>query len=334
MTTTLRVLFDTRESNWKDNPYIDLLARGVASDDLEVVGFSWRTLLIGRYDAMHVHWPEHLILQPTTLRTIAARILFSAALLRLRLRRTPIVRTMHNRTAHIAVPGADAKLLALFDRLVTARIWLSEREDEDARRGSDDVVIPHSDYTPWLATVGVSADTAPGADQLLCFGVVRRYKRFEEVAHAAIALGYPHLTIAGVTSEADYAAELAQLAEQHPSNITLVPRRLDSSELVTSIQSANLIVVPYADLYNSGVILLTLSLQRPVALRDGPAARLLAEEYGDHWIRRYTGELTADALNNVLHTKTVASGPAYSARREWRAATDAHRALYRRVAAK
>lgn len=330
MKDTVRVLFDTREANWKDNPYVDLLAQSVRPDAV-VLGFTWRVLLTGAYDAFHVHWPEHLISQPTLTRRLIVRFLFLLALLRLRLKRIPVVRTMHNKNAHFHVSSMDKALLRLFERLVSARVWLSEREDEDVVRSDVDVVIPHSDYVPWLEALGTQEVPPGGSNQILCFGVIRRYKRFEEVAHAAIRLDYPHLTIAGAPSEPDYAAELQAIATAHPSQVSVFPQRLDSQELVERIQAANLIVVPYADLYNSGVVLLALSLQRPVALRASPASRALAAEYGDSWIRRYEGELTATSLDTLIARPLPVPSRAFSERRLWSFAAQEHRALYRRV---
>ncbi|MGY4858077.1 hypothetical protein [Cryobacterium sp. AP23] len=324
------MLFDTRQANWKDNPYIDLLAQSVGPD-VVIVGFTWRTLLTGSFDAFHVHWPEHLITQPTLARRLVVRALFFLALIRLRFKRVPVVRTMHNKNAHFRVASVDKALLQHFEKLVSARIWLSEREDEDGVRSDADVVIPHSDYVPWLEALGAQERPPGGINQILCFGVIRRYKRFEEVAHAAVALGYPHLTIAGAPSESDYAAELLSIAKAHPSQLSVFPQRLDSQELVEKIQAANLVVVPYADLYNSGVVLLALSLQRPVALRESPASRALAAEYGDFWIRRYPGELTSTSLDNLIAKPAAVQGRAFSERRLWSFAAQEHRALYRRV---
>ncbi|WP_146215862.1 hypothetical protein [Cryobacterium arcticum] len=330
MKDVVRVLFDTRETNWKDNPYIDLLAQSVRPD-IVIVGFTWRVLLTGKYDAFHVHWPEHLITQPTFARRLVVRTLFFLALVRLRCKRVPVVRTMHNRNAHFQVERIDKALLQLFERLVTARIWLSDREDEDGVRGDGDVVIPHSDYAPWLEALGTLEEAPLGINQILCFGVIRRYKRFDEVANAAVNLGYPHLTIAGAPSEPDYAKELRSIAEAHPSRLSIILKRLDSEELVERIQSANLVVVPYADLYNSGVVLLALSLQRPVALRESSASRALAAEYGDYWIRRYEGELTALSLDRLIAEPDDVQARAFSERRQWSFAAREHRAVYRRV---
>lgn len=330
MKDSVRVLFDTRQSNWKDNPYIDLLA-GAVSPEADVIGFSWRTLLLGRYDVLHVHWPEHFISQPTFARRAVARSLFVLALLRIKLSRVPVIRTMHNKKAHFDVARTDQLLLGIFERTVSARIWLAERQDEDGLRGGSDVVIPHSDYAPWLVSIGADQRDADGTNQVLCFGVIRRYKRFEEAANAAVELGYPHVTIAGAPSEPDYAAELGQIADAHPQQLSFFPGRLDSDELVERIQATNLVAVPYADLYNSGVILMALSLQRPVALRDSPASRDLAAEYGDFWIRRYEGTLTAASLDSLLRASEQSHSPAFSERRQWSFAGQEHKNLYQRV---
>lgn len=324
---TMRVLFDTRETHWGQNPYVRLLAESV-KPDVEVVGFSWRTLLLGEYDAVHLHWPEYLVRQPTRLRTVAARILMLCALARIRLKRVPIVRTMHNRSTHVSTVRIDDWILGRLDSMVHARIWLAARREEDALRSVSDEVILHGDYSPWLKELGVEVTEAPGKDRLLCFGIMRRYKRFEDPAKAILAAGRGCLTIAGSPADESYAGELRSLASSSGESIRYIGRRLADTELIALIQQSDVVVVPYDDLYNSGVILLALSLQRPVAVRDSCAAKDLVAEYGDYWIRVFGSEFGPESLPLILDGRTAASGPAHSADRHWSKVGRQHRDLY------
>ncbi|WP_314214295.1 glycosyltransferase [Pseudarthrobacter equi] len=318
---------DTRESHWGQNPYIRLLAES-AGPDVELVGFTWGTLLMGKYDVFHVHWPEYLLRQPNSMRKLAARILTFAALLKLKARKIPIVRTMHNKTAHVGTAGLDAWMLRKLDSLVISRIWLAGRTDEDGIRANSDAVILHGDYTPWLEVSGATVTEPPGADRILCFGIMRRYKQFEEPAHAVEVAQRGHLTIAGSPADATYAAELEALARNSPEIITFIGRRLEDSELIALVQGSDLVVVPYRDLYNSGVILLALSLQRPVAVMDGDAARALAEEFGDYWIRIYHGPFDARNLVRVIEKRPAPAGSASSPLRDWSIVGRQHRDVY------
>ncbi len=79
------------------NPYIVMLAESLASHPgVELRAFTWRDALFSRYDVFHAHWPEVHVTGRTRLRTAVFQLLFAALLLRLRLLRTPLVRTLHN----------------------------------------------------------------------------------------------------------------------------------------------------------------------------------------------------------------------------------------------
>jgi beta-1,4-mannosyltransferase len=323
----MRVLFDTREMHWGQNPYVLLLAESTRPE-VEVVGFTWRTLLVGKFEAVHLHWPEYLLQQPSRSRTLAARIFMLCALGRMKLNKVPIVRTMHNKGAHVSTSRVDDWILRRLDSMVSARIWLTARRDEDALRSQEDEVILHGDYSPWLKALNVEVSAAPGKDRMLCFGIMRRYKRFEEPARAILAAGRGHLTIAGSPADSDYAGELQELAASSPEFLTFVGRRLADSELIRLIKESDVVIVPYDDLYNSGVILLALSLQRPVAVRDSSTAQDLVAEYGDYWIRVFGSEFGPESLQLVLDGQAARSGPAHSDDRRWSKVGRQHRDLY------
>ncbi len=58
----LRVLQSFKEPGPYTNPYVVMLREALtATPGLEVLTFSWRTALLGRYDVFHVHWPETII---------------------------------------------------------------------------------------------------------------------------------------------------------------------------------------------------------------------------------------------------------------------------------
>src|SRR4051794_31037997 len=75
------------------------LAAGAGLQEMpgvEVQTFSWRRALRGGYSVFHVHWPEILVSGRSRSKKLVRQCLFVLFLLRLRLTRTPLVRTMHN----------------------------------------------------------------------------------------------------------------------------------------------------------------------------------------------------------------------------------------------
>jgi hypothetical protein len=86
-------------------------------------------------------------------------------------------------------------------------------------------------------------------------------------------------------------------------------------------------------MHNSAGALTALSLDRPILVPDNSVNRLLADEVGNGWVYRYSGELTPDILRETV---TVVRADARSDRpdlstREWSDAGRRHVAAYRRA---
>ena len=95
--TPVRVLQSFGRPGPRTNPYIVMLGDSLArTPDLELVRFSWRAALVGRYDVVHLHWPEVLMEGRDPLRSAGKRVAFAALLTRVAVTRTPVVRTVHN----------------------------------------------------------------------------------------------------------------------------------------------------------------------------------------------------------------------------------------------
>ena len=84
-------------------------------------------------------------------------------------------------------------------------------------------------------------------------------------------------------------------------------RFVDDAELASEISQAELVVLPYRELHNSGSVLLALSLGRPVLLPANDVTRRLAEQVGERWVLPYEGTLTGDVLESALATVRDAS---------------------------
>ena len=108
------------------NPYIVMLRRAIeASDGLTLRTFSWRRALLGRYDVFHVHWPEILVSGSTVPRTAVRQILTAVLLVRLRLTRTPVIRTLHNLQRPSGLSRTQHLLLSGFEHRTTLQVLLN-----------------------------------------------------------------------------------------------------------------------------------------------------------------------------------------------------------------
>ncbi|QWS32728.1 hypothetical protein [Curtobacterium aetherium] len=324
----MRVLLDTRQKHFGQNSYIaDLVA---LSSDVQIQGFTWTRLLFGRYDVFHVHWPEWLVKHGRRTFELPMKILLTLALVRIRMTGTPVLRTVHNVNPHGSLSPWGKVLVARLEALTTSRIWLS---DAGQSMQPDDVVVPHPDYEPWATRLNLDSLRSPGNKRGLCFGSLVRYRCFESVARPAAELEGGQLTIAGAATDREYTELLEGIANSSQGRVVIRKGRLDDVDLAKAIQASDVVFVPYADLYNSGIIFLALTMQRPVALPASPAAQALALEYGSEWIRQWEGDLDATGLSTIYDEPRPLK-KAYSARRSWPMIVEQHRVVYRRLVAR
>ena len=75
--------------------YVDQLAGG-AAPDVEVRTFTWSRARFAAYDVLHLHRPEAPVRRRPTLGRLTAALLRHALLLRLGLRATPALCTVHD----------------------------------------------------------------------------------------------------------------------------------------------------------------------------------------------------------------------------------------------
>ena len=321
-----RVLVSNREPRSTTNPYITMLTAALRrTPGLEVRTFSYRTALLGRYDVVHLHWPETILGQGGSRRSgrLVRGVLAALFLSRLAVTRVPVVRTMHNLELPADVSRVQRFLLTWFDRLTTHRIVLNERTTCGGAR----TLIPHGHYRDWYT--GPRSATVPGRFQYV--GLVRRYKGVEGLVEAfrAVPDADVSLEVAGAASTPELAATITGLADGDP-RVTLRFAFLSDDELVAAVTAAELVVLPYRFMHNSGTVLAALSLDRPVLVPDTPVNADLAAEVGPGWIHTFTGDLTAEDLTRALAAARAprAPSPDLSAR-EWDDAGQAHLDVYR-----
>ena len=125
------------------------------------------------------------------------------------------------------------------------------------------IVVPHPSYAPLynlLPKQGAEA-TKRG---LLCFGNVKRYKNYNALAAALMALGpgsFDHLTIAGTPSSD---VELPEDELRRAINLDLRLRFIPDAEVAELFADASFLVLPYTESLTSGAAALSMGFGVPV----------------------------------------------------------------------
>ncbi|WP_130177270.1 hypothetical protein [Cryobacterium sp. SO1] len=326
----MRVLQSFRTGQGTTNPYLVQLGAQLGPET-EVLGFTWRRALGVPYDVFHVHWPESLLPGSSS---ALKRMLFRALLLRLwaRRHRTAVVRTLHDVHSHRAGSRIDRALLARLDRRTA--LWIRLNPATPVPAGAVARTIAHGDYRHWFDGVGTGS-SVPG--RLLYSGLIRPNKGVPDLVQAFTALpvgpdgGPLSLRVVGTPISTDIGAEvlLAALADDR---VSVSLGHLSDTELAAEIAQAELVILPYQDLYGSEAAVLALSLARPILVPANVATGGLRAEVGRGWVFTYTGALTARILDGALTECRAelahrAERPDLSAR-AWPLIAAKHRAAY------
>jgi beta-1,4-mannosyltransferase len=322
----IRVLVPFRLGRSTTNPYLTQLYSSLP-EGTSVLSFSWRTALLGRYDVFHVHWPEILLRGTSPIKTGLRRSLALVLLLRIRLTRVAIVRTLHNTGAHESGGRVEEAILRLFWRSTAAFIRLNPRTPAPAGRPVQ--TITHGHYRDWFSEY---PRRTTQAGMFAYFGLIRPYKNVPELVTAfrGLADGGRSLLVVGKPSDPDTERAVID-AVGGDERVTLMLTYVDDATLVSALTASELVVLPYADMHNSGAALLALSLGRAVMVPDNDVTRDLAAEVGEAWVRCFTAPLTPELLASATSDLPSDEDRPDLSAREWGPIGRAHRRVYERA---
>ncbi len=311
------------------NPYIVMLNEAI--DDVPGVRlefFSWRRAVLGPFDVLHVHWPETLVTGRSRGKRIARQLLFCVMLLRMWWLRIPLVRTVHNLEFPRDISTFERWLLRLTERRTTLRIRVNAHTE--IASGPVETIV-HGHYQDWFAAYP-TVPTVPG--RITFFGAIRRYKGAQGLVEAFRDTHDETLTlrVAGRPSTDALADELKAAAGDDP-RIGLSFAFLSDAELVREVSEAELVVLPYPEMHNSGGVLAALSLDRPVLVADNEVNRELAAEVGPGWLLSYEAPLRARHLSDALAElrRVGERGRPDLSARGWTEVGELHVAAFRRA---
>ncbi len=222
----------------------DMLAYRRASRAAEVVHFQW------------------LPVQHLDGRLLPARRLPSGRL-------RPLLLTAHDVLPREPLPGqrrAQRRLYDRFDAVVVhsehGRSRLLGEVGVDPGRVH---VIPHGAFAH-LAREHPGGQAPPletDRPVVLCFGLMRPYKGIDVLLEAWRGIEDAELWIVGMPR-----MDLAPLAAGAPPGVRFLARYVDEDELAACFRRAQLVVLPYREIDQSGVLFTALAFGRPMLLSD------------------------------------------------------------------
>jgi beta-1,4-mannosyltransferase len=301
---------------WADfNPAPLVLYKAMAELNVEIEGFSVSRLILGDWDIWHLHWPAELVLQEQN--ELVAGFWLAAFWIKLKIAKAKGVRifwTVHNLRAHErGNPVLHKVFWRLFLPNVDGMILLSGSAGEIIRReypfanACPTFVIPHGHYRglyPDFIDRGAARERLGLTHSdfvILFFGQIRSYKGIPDLIRCfrAASVQGSCLVVAGRPVDGRVVERTIEAKGEAP-NIELHLEFIGRTLVQDYLRAADLIVLPYTEILNSGTAILALSFDRPVLLPALGALPELCEMVGENWIRLYEGDLTPEVLRSAI----------------------------------
>lgn len=284
----------------QDNPYASLLASALIQSGIDVEEFRPKLIFPGGTDALiwHIHWPDSLLNEASRAKRLVRVLVFGILVSCWRLRRRKIIWTVHNLRPHGRQEGPTARLLYLIaSKGVSATITLSKFAEVESRRQWPELsrkrneVVAHGLYeverkSKLLARQQLEVALGVPSDRSLvvCIGRIQPYKGVESLVELADSRW--HILIAGSPIDEDYAASVVRLFSDEP-DVTVYTEYLNEKLLSCVLSAADLAVLPYRNILQSGSAVQCLTYDIPVVTRRTSAFAELAAEAGEGWVNLY-----------------------------------------------
>jgi glycosyltransferase involved in cell wall biosynthesis len=181
--------------------------------------------------------------------------------------RRPRVLTAHDVLAREPRPGqraAQRKLYERFDALVVHSAHGRDRLEHEL--GIDPArvhVIRHGAFAHLAAAPSQPPPFETDKPVVLCFGLMRPYKGIDVLLQAWHGIEDAELWVAGMPR-----MDISPLRAAAPANVRFVERFITDPELPAYFQRADLVVLPYREIDQSGVLFTALAFGKPLLLSD------------------------------------------------------------------
>ena len=283
-----------------------------------VTEFSSKQLLLGRFDIFHLHWPVETLVRHPNIWVARLRVLLFWLLLKLsKWHGTRIIWTIHDQKPHVVLHQSLAdwfqqRLIANTDGYINlcAAGQTAVVRSLPGLVKKPGFVIPHGHYRDCYPD-DLTAEAArsqlnigPGTTALLYLGYISPYKNVPHLANVFCQLpdevkSHVTLLIAG-QPDSEQIAQAVRAAAGSTPGIQLHLRFIKDEELQIFFKAADLVVLPFAEILNSGSLLLALSFNRPVLVPNLGAVSDWQAQIGSAWIKTYSGPLTPAVLLKAI----------------------------------
>jgi len=339
----MKVLAFPAYKNEKSNPYNALLYSSVEDKDVDVIEFSLKKLFLLRYNVIHIHWPELYLNSNYYIKALVCSILLLFGLFIARLCNKKVVWTVHNLVPHhIKFKKTNSIFWSIFLKLIDGVVSLSKSNEKilfstyPELKGVKSAVVYHGLYDDCYPSGMLKKDALEklglkeSSRVVLFLGQVKRYKNVEaliSVFNSKCNLTDNYLIIAGKFESQAYFDEVRSLVKS--DNVLIFDGFVDAQDMQMYFSAADISVLPYNNIFNSGSALLSVTFDTPVLI---PYSENF-EEYSDiinGMVFTYSGEVSYELIVDILEGRDSSEGLNYDAL-SWSSIAKSQKCFYREV---
>jgi glycosyltransferase involved in cell wall biosynthesis len=250
-------------------------------------------------------------------------------------------------TMHWRLPQKDSRIGRSLTKLLTEMDAVVVHSEHGAGRLQADFgvppdllrVIPHGafDYlTRQEDEVPLSAELQEvEGPVILAFGLIRPYQGTDVLLDAFSRLERGELWIVGMPRMP--MDELRRLADQAPGRVRFIDRFIPDPEIPGFMRRADLVVLPYRNIEQSGVLYTALAFGRPLVLSSVGGFTEIGERGAARLVPPEDPEALAEAITELIADRDTAAALAAGAEREastissWDRIAEQTMALYREL---
>ncbi len=222
----------------------------------------------------------------------------------------PLVITAHDVLPRERVAGsasAQRRLLARFDAVIVHSQAGRERLIREAAVDPARVhVIPHGAFSHLAALPDgpLPPELAPSAlPVVLYFGLIRPYKGLDVLLDAWRGIEGAELWVVGRPR-----FDIARLRASAPPSVRWVERFVSDAELAACFRRADLVVLPYREIDQSGVLATALAFAKPLLVSDIGGFRDIAQAGAARLVQPANPQALQSALRDLLEDPAARRG--------------------------
>lgn len=305
--------------DWRDNPFLNLLALAPRSQGYRFLSTTTyddllrQLRLLPRGSVFHLHWTQPLLQSAPTEDEAEERLRrLSGRLTALARRGIALVWTVHNRLPHeLSYPESERKLYRAIASAADAIHVMAPATPEVvadvvALEPAKVRIIPHPSYEGIYDT-SIDRDSARASFELestdraaLFLGQIRPYKGVDALVEAAAAASVPGKDIVLMLAGAVKEIPLDRFAASLPEGLRTITQLsfVDDGEIGRWFRAADVAILPYRAILNSGSLHLAASFRTPAIIPDEPHLR---SQFGDEaWVAFFDPARPAESIAELL----------------------------------